>query len=344
MQFLDQAKIYIKSGDGGNGCISFRREKYIEFGGPDGGNGGKGGNIIFESTAELNTLIDFRYKQHFKAQKGQAGSGKNCSGANGEDLIIKVPIGTQVISDLDQETILKDLTNEGERIVFLEGGKGGFGNTHFKSSVKQAPKNANPGLSGEEMWIWLRLKVIADIGFIGLPNAGKSSLLSAISNASPKVGGYPFTTLSPQLGVIRNKDQEIIIADIPGLIKNAHKGIGIGTRFLGHVERCKILVHLIDAQSDNLIESYQTIMKELDAYGNGLIDKKHVIVISKMDLLENKKLKDKVEKIKQFTKKDIFPTSSASGKGIQSFVKKLFNNIEILRTNNEKKIQKKWHP
>ena len=344
MQFLDQAKIYIKSGDGGNGCVSFRREKYIEFGGPDGGNGGKGGNIIFESTAELNTLIDFRYKQHFKAQKGQAGSGKNCSGANGEDLIIKVPIGTQIISDLDQETILKDLTNEGERISFLEGGKGGFGNTHFKNSTEQAPRNANPGLSGEEMWIWLRLKVIADIGFIGLPNAGKSSLLSAITNANPKVGNYPFTTLSPQLGVIKNKDQEIIIADIPGLIKNAHKGIGIGTRFLGHVERCKILVHLIDAQSDNLIESYQTIMKELDAYGNGLVNKKHMIVITKMDLLENEQLKDKVEQIKQFTKKEIIPTSATSGKGIQSFVKKLFNNIENLRTKNEKKIQIKWHP
>ena len=345
MQFLDQAKIYMKSGDGGNGCVSFRREKYVEFGGPDGGNGGNGGNIVFKCSSDLNTLIDFRYKQHFKAQRGQAGIGKNCSGANGKDLIIKVPVGTQIISDIDEKTILKDLTKEGQKITLLEGGKGGFGNTYFKSSVERAPRRANPGNTGDEMWVWLRLKIIADVGILGLPNVGKSSLLSVITNANPKIANYSFTTLSPQLGVIKSQDMEITIADIPGLIKDAHKGIGIGTRFLGHLERCKILVHLIDAQSDNLIESYKTIIKELDAYGKNLINKKQIIVLSKTDLIKNSELRNKVKKIKNYTKQEIIETSAVSGKGIKTIIKQLLKNISTLDSaDNKKKIQEKWHP
>ena len=346
MQFLDQAKIYIRSGDGGDGCVSFRREKYVEFGGPDGGNGGKGGSIIFECTSDLNTLIDFRYKQHFKAKKGVSGSGKNCSGANGEDLIIKVPIGTQIISDLDKITILKDLTKDGEKITLLEGGKGGFGNSHFKSSIDRAPKRANPGNLGEEIWVWLRLKIIADIGIIGLPNAGKSSLLSVVTNANPKIANYSFTTLTPQLGVIDYEDNIITIADIPGLIKDAHKGIGIGTRFLGHVERCKILVHLIDAQSDNLIESYKIILNELKEYGNNLVKKKQIIVLSKSDLVEENDLLEKIKIIKKYSKKEVIETSSKSKKGILSFLNILFDNIRVINKKKftKEKIEEKWHP
>ena len=346
MKFLDQAKIYIKAGNGGSGASSFRREKYIEFGGPDGGDGGNGGSIILESERNLNTLIDFRYKQHFKAKKGVSGSGKNCSGANGEDLIIKVPIGTQIISDLDKITILKDLTKDGEKITLLEGGKGGFGNSHFKSSIDRAPKRANPGNSGEEIWVWLRLKIIADIGIIGLPNAGKSSLLSVVTNANPKIANYSFTTLTPQLGVIEYEDNIITIADIPGLIKDAHKGIGIGTRFLGHVERCKILVHLIDAQSDNLIESYKIILNELKEYGNNLIKKKQIIVLSKSDLVEENDLLEKIKIIKKYSKKEVIETSSKSKKGILSFLNILFDNIRIINKKNftKEKIKEKWHP
>ena len=342
MQFLDQAKIYLQSGKGGNGCISFRREKYIEFGGPDGGSGGKGGDIIFEGCSSLNTLIDFRYKQHYKAQKGNDGSGKNCSGSKGENIIIKVPIGTQIISDVDKETILQDITKDGEKVLFLKGGNGGFGNTHYKDSMEQAPRRANPGLEGKEIWVWIRLKILADAGLLGLPNAGKSSLLSAITNAKPKIGNYPYTTLTPQLGIIRNYDQEIILADIPGLINDAHKGVGIGTRFLGHIERCKLLLHIIDATSEDHIESYQSIIKELTAYGKGLKDKKQILIISKADLIEKKQLNKIVKKIENFTKSSVIVSSSLNKEGLDKIINTLFSHMT--ENNNIEIKEEKWSP
>ena len=342
MQFLDQAKIYLQSGKGGNGCISFRREKYVEFGGPDGGSGGKGGDIIFEGCSSLNTLIDFRYKQHYKAQKGNDGSGKNCTGSKGENIIIKVPIGTQIISDVDKETILQDITKDSEKILFLKGGNGGFGNTHYKNSMEQAPRRANPGLEGEEIWVWLRLKILADAGLLGLPNAGKSSLLSSITNAKPKIGNYPYTTLTPQLGIIRNYDQEIILADIPGLINDAHKGVGIGTRFLGHIERCKLLLHIIDATSEDHIESYQSIIKELTAYGKGLKDKKQILIISKADLIEKKQLNKIVKKIENFTKSSVIVSSSLNKEGLDKIIKTLFSHMT--ENNNIEIKEEKWSP
>lgn len=342
MQFLDQAKIYLQSGKGGNGCVSFRREKYIEFGGPDGGNGGKGGDIIFEGCSSLNTLIDFRYKQHYKAKKGGDGSGKNCTGAKGDNIVIKVPIGTQIISDVDKETILKDITKDGEKVSFLRGGNGGFGNTHYKNSMEQAPRRANPGLEGEEIWIWLRLKILADVGFLGLPNAGKSSLLSAMTNARPKIGNYPYTTLTPQLGILRNYDQEIVLADIPGLINDAHKGIGIGTRFLGHIERCEMLLHIIDATSEDHIGSYKSINKELKEYGKGLKDKKQILIISKADLIEKEQLNKIVKKIENYTKCSVIISSSVNKEGLNEIINILFSNM---RENNKLKIkEEKWSP
>jgi len=342
MQFLDQAKIYLQSGKGGNGCISFRREKYVEFGGPDGGSGGKGGDIIFEGCSSLNTLIDFRYKQHYKAQKGNDGSGKNCSGSKGENIIIKVPIGTQIISDVDKETILQDITKDGEKVLFLKGGNGGFGNTHYKNSMEQAPRRANPGLEGKEIWVWIRLKILADVGLLGLPNAGKSSLLSAITNAKPKIGNYPYTTLTPQLGIIRNYDQEIILADIPGLINDAHKGVGIGTRFLGHIERCKLLLHIIDATSEDHIESYQSIIRELTAYGKGLKDKKQILIISKVDLIEKKQLNKIVKKIENFTKSSVIVSSSLNKEGLDKIINTLFSHMT--ENNNIEIKEEKWSP
>ena len=346
MQFLDQAKIYLQSGKGGNGCVSFRREKYVEFGGPDGGAGGKGGDIIFEGCSALNTLIDFRYKQHFKAKKGTDGSGKNCNGAKGQDIIIKVPIGTQIISDADKETILQDITEDGEKIFFLQGGKGGFGNTHFKSSKEQAPRRSNPGLEGEEIWVWLRLKILADVGLLGLPNAGKSSLLSAITNAKPKIGNYPYTTLTPQLGIIRNYNQEIVLADIPGLINDAHKGVGIGTRFLGHIERCKILIHLIDAKSLNPLKNYKNIIKEITKYGKGLEKKKQVLIISKADLVSKEELKVIVKKIEEYSKSSVLVSSSINRIGLNELIDVLFTKLEKLDNENINKEtkEKKWSP
>ena len=343
MQFLDQAKIYLKSGNGGNGCVSFRREKYVEFGGPDGGSGGKGGDIIFECCSNLNTLIDFRYKQHFKAKKGTDGSGKNCNGAKGRDMIIKVPVGTQIISDYDKKTVIKDLTIAGEKVIFLKGGKGGFGNTHFKNSIEQAPKKANPGLEGEEIWVWLRLKILADIGIVGLPNAGKSSLLSAITNAKPKIGSYPYTTLTPQLGIIKGDKQDIIISDIPGLIKDAHKGVGIGTRFLGHIERCKMLLHVIDAKSKNPIESYNSIQKELKEYGNELTKKKQIVIISKTDLINKKELAKILQNIKKYTNIPVYSCSSVKKIGLDKIIDYLLNlEIKDIKTNIKK--DEKWLP
>ena len=343
MQFLDQAKIYLQSGKGGNGCVSFRREKYVEFGGPDGGAGGKGGDIIFEGCSSLNTLIDFRYKQHFKAKKGSDGSGKNCNGAKGQDIIIKVPIGTQVISDTDKESILLDITKEGEKKLFLQGGNGGFGNTHFKNSKEQAPRRSNPGLEGEEIWVWLRLKILADVGLLGLPNAGKSSLLSAITNAKPKIGNYPYTTLTPQLGILRNYNQEIVLADIPGLINDAHKGVGIGTRFLGHIERCKVLLHLIDAKSKDPLQNYKDIIKEITKYGKGLEKKSQILIISKADLVSEKKLQVIIKKIEEYSKSSVLVSSSVKRIGLNELIDILFAKVDKLNNNKEIK-EEKWSP
>ena len=343
MQFLDQAKIYLQSGKGGNGCVSFRREKYVEFGGPDGGAGGKGGDIIFEGCSSLNTLIDFRYKQHFKAKKGTDGSGKNCNGAKGQDIIIKVPIGTQIISDTDKESILLDITKEGEKKLFLQGGNGGFGNTHFKNSKEQAPRRSNPGLEGEEIWVWLRLKILADVGLLGLPNAGKSSLLSAITNAKPKIGNYPYTTLTPQLGILRNYNQEIVLADIPGLINDAHKGVGIGTRFLGHIERCKILLHLIDAKSKDPLQNYKDIIKEITKYGKGLEKKSQILIISKADLVSEKKLKVIIKKIEEYSKSSVLVSSSVKRIGLNELIDILFTKVDKINNNKEIK-EEKWSP
>ena len=343
MQFLDQAKIYLQSGKGGNGCVSFRREKYVEFGGPDGGAGGKGGDIIFEGCSSLNTLIDFRYKQHFKAKKGTDGSGKNCNGAKGQDIIIKVPIGTQIISDTDKESILLDITKEGEKKLFLQGGNGGFGNTHFKNSKEQAPRRSNPGLEGEEIWVWLRLKILADVGLLGLPNAGKSSLLSAITNAKPKIGNYPYTTLTPQLGIIRNYNQEIVLADIPGLINDAHKGVGIGTRFLGHIERCKVLLHLIDAKSKDPLQNYKDIIKEITKYGKGLEKKSQILIISKVDLVSKKKLQVIIKKIEEYSKSSVLVSSSVKRIGLNELIDILFTKVDKINNNKEIK-EEKWSP
>jgi len=343
MQFLDQAKIFLKSGNGGNGCISFRREKYVELGGPDGGSGGKGGDIIFECCPNLNTLIDFRYKQHFKAKKGEDGSGKNCNGAKGKDVTIKVPIGTQIISDLDKKTVLKDLTNPGEKITFMTGGKGGFGNNHFKSSKQQAPKKANPGIEGKEIWVWLRLKILADIGIIGLPNAGKSSLLSALTNAKPKIGDYPYTTLTPQLGIIRNFEQEVIISDIPGLIKDAHKGIGIGTRFLGHVERCKALIHVIDVTNKKPVDSFKTVMKELEEYGYNLINKNQIVIINKIDLVNKDILQKTLQKIKKYSNMKVYSCSASKKVGLKDVTESLFYLLNKENNINKNK-DEKWFP
>src|ERR1700761_325676 len=270
MKFLDEAKVYVRSGDGGNGCVAFRREKFIEFGGPSGGNGGRGGDVVIEVADGLNTLIDYRYQQHFKAQKGGNGMGKDCHGANGKPTVLKVPVGTQIF-DEDRETLIHDFTRLGEKFVLAEGGNGGFGNAHFKSSTNRAPRHANPGQSGEERWIWLRLKLIADAGLVGLPNAGKSTFLAAVSAAKPKIADYPFTTLHPGLGVVSIDSRDFVLADIPGLIEGAHEGLGLGDRFLGHIERCRVLLHLVDATGENAGADYRTIRRELAAYGAGLV-------------------------------------------------------------------------
>ena len=270
MHFLDQAKIYVRSGAGGPGAVSFRREKFIEYGGPDGGNGGKGGDIIFEAVAGLNTLIDFRYTQHFRAPRGKGGAGANRTGAGGRDLVIRVPVGTQILNDDEERSLLADLTVEGQRLTLLEGGMGGRGNASYKTSTNRAPRQHQPGMDGEELWVWLRLKLLADVGLVGLPNAGKSTFLNAVTNASAKVGAYPFTTLHPQLGVVRHKGVEFVLADIPGLIEGAAEGAGIGDRFLGHVERTRTLLHLVDAAGDDPVDAWRVVRGELDSYGAGL--------------------------------------------------------------------------
>src|SRR6476661_8570037 len=284
MKFLDQAKVYVRSGDGGNGAVSFRREKFIEFGGPDGGDGGRGGDLWIEAVDGLNTLIDYRYHQHFKAKTGGHGMGKQRAGANAPDVVLKVPAGTQVFEE-DNETLTADLTSVGERVRVARGGNGGFGNAHFKSSTNRAPRRANPGEPGEERWLWLRLKLIADAGLVGLPNAGKSTLLAAVSAARPKIADYPFTTLNPQLGVVRVGGSSFVLADIPGLIEGAHEGHGLGTRFLGHVERCAVLLHLIDGAAGDVVRAWRTVREELAAYGGGLAEKPELIGLNKADAM-----------------------------------------------------------
>src|SRR6478672_8096103 len=296
MKFLDEAKVYVRSGDGGNGCVSFRREKFIEFGGPNGGDGGKGGDVILQAVDGLNTLIDYRYQQHFKAKNGGGGMGKDRHGANGDDIVLKVPAGTQVYEE-DGETLLADLTDVGQRAVIARGGKGGFGNAHFKSSTNRAPRHANPGQPGEELTIRLRLKLIADAGIVGLPNAGKSTFLAAVSAAKPKIADYPFTTLHPQLGVVDSDGREFVLADIPGLIEGAHEGIGLGDRFLGHVERCGALVHLVDATGANAGADYRTVRRELAAYGEGLAEKTEIVALSKVDAVDEAALKKQTERL-----------------------------------------------
>ena len=305
MKFLDQAKIYIKAGDGGKGCVAFRREKFIEFGGPNGGDGGDGGSVYFEAVENLNTLIDFRYQQHFKAQKGQQGMGSEMTGYKGEDLIIKVPVGTEIVAD-DGETVIADMVKPGERFLIAKGGKGGLGNTRFKSSTNQAPRYAGPGTPGEEIWVWLRLKIIADVGLIGLPNAGKSTFLSAVTSARPKIASYPFTTLHPHLGVAWIGGKELVLADIPGLIEGAHEGVGLGDRFLKHVERCSVFLHLLDGTAEDVANDYLTIRKELELYNDKLKNKAEVVALNKCDALTDEEIKEKVAALHKVTKNQVF--------------------------------------
>ncbi len=322
MKFLDEAKVYIRSGDGGNGCVAFRREKFIEFGGPNGGNGGRGGDVIVEAADGLNTLIDYRYQQHFKAQKGVNGMGSDRHGANGKNVVLKVPVGTQIF-DEDKETLIHDFTKVGERFVLAEGGNGGFGNAHFKSSTNRAPRHANPGLPGEERWIWLRLKLIADAGLVGLPNAGKSTFLSKVSAAKPKIADYPFTTLHPQLGVVNADGREFVLADIPGLIEGAHEGAGLGDRFLGHVERCRVLLHLIDATCEHAGKAYKTVRGELEAYAETLADKIEIVALNKIDAVEPDELKKQKDRLKRAAKKTPLLLSGITGQGVPEALRAL---------------------
>lgn len=337
MKFLDQAKIYLQSGKGGPGCVSFRREKYEEFGGPDGGNGGKGGDIIFEVVDTLNTLIDFRYQQHFRAENGHHGMGQNRSGAGGKDTIIKVPVGTEIL-DEDKETVLADFTKPGERMVFLKGGDGGFGNAHYKSATNQAPRRHTPGWPAQEAAIWLRLKLIADVGLVGLPNAGKSTFLAACSNAKPKIGDYPFTTLHPNLGVVKAGDVDFVMADIPGLIEGAHEGHGLGDRFLGHVERTAVLLHLIDSTLDDLPKAYKIIRRELSEYGYGLDAKEEIIALTKIDSIGLELAKDQAKTLEKKIKRKVMLVSAVSGEGVSQILYKL---AEIV---NQERNRKKSAP
>jgi GTP-binding protein len=327
MKFLDQARIFIRSGDGGAGSVSFRREKFIEFGGPDGGNGGHGGDVVAECVNGLNTLIDYRYQQHFKAKTGGHGMGKNRSGAGGPDVVLKVPIGTQIFEE-DNETLLADLTAVGQRVVLAKGGNGGFGNAHFKSSTNRAPRHANPGLPGEERTLWLRLKLIADAGLIGLPNAGKSTFLAAVSAAKPKIADYPFTTLHPQLGVVSTDTREFVLADIPGLIEGAHEGSGLGDRFLGHIERCRVLLHLIDGTCEHAGEAYKTVRHELAAYAHGLTDKPEIVALNKADVLTPEQLKEQLARLKRAAKKTPLVVSAATRQGVPEVLRALRKVID----------------
>jgi GTP-binding protein len=327
MKFLDEAKVYIASGAGGNGCISFRREKFIEFGGPNGGDGGKGGDVVVEAVNGLNTLIDYRYQQHFKAQRGGNGMGKDRAGANGKDVVLKVPIGTQVYEE-DGETLIADLTEVGQRVTISRGGNGGFGNAHFKSSTNRAPRHANPGQPGEERTIRLRLKLIADAGLIGLPNTGKSTFLAAVSAAKAKIADYPFTTLHPQLGVVDVDGREFVVADLPGLIEGAHEGTGLGDRFLGHTERCRVLLHLVDGTAEDAGAAYRIVRDELEAYGQGLTKKPEIVALSKADAMTKEAIKAQIAKLKKACRKTPMVLSAQSGEGVQDVLRALLKVID----------------
>ncbi|HET8918493.1 MAG TPA: GTPase ObgE [Xanthobacteraceae bacterium] len=331
MKFLDQAKIYVRSGDGGNGCVSFRREKFIEFGGPNGGDGGKGGDVIAQAVDGLNTLIDYRYQQHFTAENGRAGMGKDRHGANGANVVLKVPVGTQIY-DEDDRTLLADLTAVGQRVALLRGGNGGFGNAHFKTSTNRAPRHANPGQAGVELTVRLRLKLIADAGIIGLPNAGKSTFLAAVSAAKPKIADYPFTTLHPQLGVVEVDGREFVLADIPGLIEGAHEGVGLGDRFLAHVERCRVLLHLVDGTSEDAGAAYKTVRAELKAYGHELAEKPEIVALNKADALGAQDIERQAASLKRVAKTTPFVISAVSGQGVDAVLRALLAFIDKARS------------
>ena len=326
MKFLDEAKIHVKAGDGGAGVVAFRREKFIEFGGPDGGDGGRGGSVVLHAVPNLNTLIDFRYRQHFKAERGGHGMGQNRSGAAGQDLLIKVPVGTQILAE-DKETLLADLTVADQRVVIARGGDGGFGNAHYKSSTNRAPRRAGRGWPGEERWLWLRLKLIADVALVGLPNAGKSTFLAAVSRARPKIADYPFTTLTPQLGVVGVDEEEFVIADLPGLIEGAHEGAGLGTRFLGHMERCAVLLHLIDGTAEDVAGAYRTIRAELAAYGHGLTEKPEIVGLNKSDAIAGEDIPAKTAALAQATHAPVLALSGATGAGVREALRALKTHV-----------------
>jgi GTP-binding protein len=346
MHFLDQAKIYVRSGAGGPGAVSFRREKFVEFGGPDGGDGGKGGDIVFEAVPGLNTLIDFRYTQHFRAPRGKGGSGSNRTGAGGRDLVIKVPVGTQVLADDEDRSLLIDLTKVGQRQVFLEGGMGGRGNASYKTSTNRAPRQHQTGQDGEEMWVWLRLKLLADVGLVGLPNAGKSTFLNSVSNAAAKVGDYPFTTLRPQLGVVRHKGREFVVADIPGLIEGAAEGAGIGDRFLGHVERTRLLLHLIDGSAEDPLASWRIVRGEIESYGEGLEDKAEVIGLTKADLLDEQRRGELVRELSSESKATVFPISAPLEEGMEPLLDAIIQRLAdpVVNEAVEASDERPWSP
>ncbi len=345
MHFLDQAKIFVRSGAGGPGAVAFRREKYIEYGGPNGGHGGKGGDIVFEAVAGLNTLIDFRYTQHFRAPRGKGGAGQNMTGAGGPDLVIKVPVGTQVLADDEERTLLADFTEVGQQVVFLKGGDGGRGNASYKTSTNRTPRQHGAGWPGEEMYVWLRLKLLADAGLVGLPNAGKSTFLNRTTNAVAKVGEYPFTTLRPQLGVVSHKEREFVLADIPGLIEGAAEGAGIGDRFLGHVERTRVLLHLVDAAGDDPLEAYRVVRGELDAYGAGLEDKPEVLALSRADLVEPKEMAKLAKKLAKVSGVTPFVVSAATGDGLEPLLDAILAEVGGLKEAEDELVHEgEWSP
>jgi GTPase len=346
MHFLDQAKIFVRSGAGGPGAVSFRREKFVEFGGPDGGGGGKGGDIVFEAVTGLNTLIDFRYTQHFRAPRGKGGAGSNRTGAGGDDLVIKVPVGTQILADDDERALLADLTRAGQRVTLLRGGLGGRGNASYKSSTNRAPRQHQTGEDGEELWVWLRLKLLADVGLVGLPNAGKSTFLNSVSNASAKVGDYPFTTLRPQLGVVRHKGREFVLADIPGLIEGAAEGAGVGDRFLGHVERTRLLLHLIDGASDDPVDNWRVVRDEIERYGAGLGDKPEIIALTKADLLDTKQCAKLAKALGKAANARVFPISAPLEEGMEPLLDTIIEHLAsaAAETSREQADERRWSP
>jgi len=344
MKFLDQAKIYIRSGDGGAGAVSFRREKFIEFGGPDGGDGGRGGDVWAECVEGLNTLIDYRYQQHFKAKTGGHGMGQNRAGAKAPDIVLKIPAGTQILEE-DGETVIADMVEVGQRVLLARGGNGGFGNAHFATSTNRAPRRANPGQEGQERWIRLRLKLIADAGLVGLPNAGKSTFLATVSAAKPKIADYPFTTLHPGLGVVRTDRREFVLADIPGLIEGAHEGAGLGDRFLGHIERCRVLLHLVEGTSEHAGKAYQLVRRELEAYGHRLAEKPEIVALSKVDALDEATLKEQTARLRRAAKRQPIALSAISGQGVQEALRAVMREIEEQREAEVRpQAADEWHP